>query len=80
MVDSEAERNDAVSAAILEAGVTAALGRHDLGHWESTETGWNAACKVCGGTIAVGKNGVLYSLLDDSCPGRRGRSRRLRGR
>jgi len=80
VVDSEAEGNDAAIAAILEAGVTAAMGGHDIGHWESTEEGWNTVCKVCGALVRVGKNGVLYSQLDDSCPGRRSRLRRLRGR
>ena len=67
MVDSEAEGNDAANAAILEAGVTAALGGHDLGHWESTEEGWNTVCKVCGAMIWVGKDGGISSQLDDDC-------------
>lgn len=68
MVDSEAQGDDAVNEAILEAGVTAVLGGHDLGHWESTKTGWQAACKMCGATIWVGKKGVIYDLLADNCP------------
>jgi len=70
VVDSEAEGNDAANAAILEAGVTAALGGHDIGHWESTEAGWDANCKVCGATIFVGKAGGIVNLLDDACLGK----------
>ena len=68
MVDSEAEGDDAAIAAILEAGVTAAMGGHVLGHWESAEAGWAATCEVCGALVRVGKNGGIFSLLDDRCP------------
>jgi hypothetical protein len=57
---------------MMEAAVEAALGGHDLGQWEHTESGYQAGCKLCQATTWVGGNGLRYTLLEDSCPGREG--------
>lgn len=54
----------------LEAIAEAALGGHELGEWHEVENGWQAACKLCQATTWIGKNGLRYSLLENSCSGR----------
>ena len=62
-------------AAILEAQVDAALAGHDIGEFKPVSThtpGYQARCRRCDRTVWVGLEGLLYSLLGDSCPGRVG--------
>jgi hypothetical protein len=54
-------------AAILECQVDAALAGHDLGPFEEVDNGYQAACRRCGKTVWVGENGLMYSLLGESC-------------
>lgn len=62
--------NQDVKDAMLEAVVEAALGGHELGQWEETLSGdgWQADCQHCAGNVWVGRSGVRYSLLKDTCP------------
>lgn len=59
----------------LEAMVNAALSGHDLTPFTPAEDadgrphGYQAECRRCGQTVWVGENGLMYSLLDDECPG-----------
>ena len=62
--------NEQLREAHLEAMVEAALGGHELGHWEQVENGLQAACQLCEMTTWIGETGLRYSLLEDSCPGR----------
>ena len=61
--------------AMLELAVNAAGGGHDLAAFEPVKDkdgrpdGFQARCKLCGATCWAGSNGVLYSLLEDVCPG-----------
>lgn len=60
---------DELKEALLEAQVEAALGGHNLGSFEEVENGYQAECMLCKMTTWVGKNGLRYSILKDSCPG-----------
>ena len=55
--------------AILEAQAEAALGGHDIGPFNTVESGYLASCRRCDMTTWVGENGLQYSLLEDTCPG-----------
>ena len=59
--------------AILESQVNAALAGHDLGPFEPVDNeagrGWQARCRNCGKTVWVGAEGLMYSLLGESCEG-----------
>ncbi len=59
---------DDARAAILEVQVNAALAGHDLGPFEEVDNGYQAKCRRCGKTVWVGENGLIYSLLADTCP------------
>ena len=60
----------AVNEAMLEIAVNAVGGGHELGGFELTErNGFQAECRRCGMTAWVGVDGVMYSLLGDSCGG-----------
>ena len=57
---------------ILEIQVDAALSGHDLGPFEPVAVltgGYEARCRNCNQSAWVGDSGLMYSLLDDSCPG-----------
>lgn len=55
----------------LEVQIEATLGGRDLSTFEEVidthPAGYQATCRNCGQTVWVGKNGVIYSLLDDEC-------------
>ncbi len=56
---------------ILEIQVNAALTGHDLGPFEPVEVltgGYEARFRNCDQSARVGDSGLMYSLLDDSCP------------
>jgi len=56
---------------ILSIQVNAALAGHDLGPFEPVEVltgGYEARCRNCNQSAWVGDSGLMYSLLDDSCP------------
>lgn len=58
---------------MLEAAVNAALAGHDLTSFEPVEyvdgrpNGYQARCRRCGQTAWVGPQGLLYSLLSETC-------------
>ena len=60
---------------MLEVMVNGAGAGHDLASWEPVQdsdgrsNGVQCRCDLCGQTAWVGDNGVIYSLLDDMCPG-----------
>jgi hypothetical protein len=56
---------------ILEIQVEAHLQGHDLASFELSEDekGYEARCQRCGGTVWVGRQGLIYSLLSVRCPG-----------
>ena len=60
---------------MLSIAVNAAAGGHDLSGFEPVvdadgqPNGHQATCRRCGLSAWVGDNGVIYSLLDDVCPG-----------
>lgn len=64
---------DAARESMLEVMVNAALTGHDLAGFEpvneagSHSTGWQAVCRLCGGSVWVGKSGLVYSLLAEQC-------------
>ena len=55
----------------MEVMVDAALSGHDLTVWEYDDKrstpGWQARCRRCDRTVWVGAQGLIYSLLDESC-------------
>lgn len=53
--------------AMLEAQVEASLQGHDIGAFERVRNGYQARCRVCGGTTWLNDKGVRYSLLEDVC-------------
>ena len=58
-------------AAILEAQVRAALGGHDIGPFDpvaSPAGGYHSECRKCGQTVWLRDDGLMYSLLEESCP------------
>lgn len=61
--------NIVLRANMLEAQAVAALGGHRLGEWEELEdnTGFQAACSACDGSVFVSTS-TLYSILADTCP------------
>jgi hypothetical protein len=60
----------ALRESILQTQVDAALQGHDLTGYEVVdERGFQAKCRKCGGTVWVGVNGLIYSMLADSCSG-----------
>lgn len=67
---AESEANNAR----LELMVNAAFNSHDLTEWLLTENndGWQTSCRLCNKTVWVGKKGLRYSLLEETCPGRLG--------
>ncbi len=57
---------------ILAIQVDATLSGHDLGLFEPVEVltgGYEARCRNCNQSAWVGDSGLMYSLLEDSCPG-----------
>ena len=54
-------------AVILEVMTIAALAGHDLGPFDEVDNGYQAACRRCGMTVWVGRQGLIYSLLGDEC-------------
>lgn len=68
MTDAE----EALRESLLEAMTEAALGGHELGPWELVSQryadGYEARCSLCGLTTWVGREGLRYSLLEDTCP------------
>ena len=64
--------SEEVRQAILEIQVNAALAGHDLGPFEPVEGltgGYETRCRNCSQSAWVGDSGLIYSLLDDKCPG-----------
>ena len=55
----------------LEIMINATFNGHDLSEWLLTEAedGWQATCRRCRQTVWVGKKGLRYSLLEETCPG-----------
>jgi len=52
--------------------VVAALAGHDIGEFvpaDNAAGGYQAECGRCGGTVWLGDNGLIYSLLAERCPG-----------
>jgi hypothetical protein len=63
---------DDARAAILEVQVNAALAGHDLGTFavlDTTAGGYEAHCRKCDKSVWVGDQGLIYSLLGESCAG-----------
>ena len=56
---------------ILEIQIEAHFQGHDLASFElcEDEKGYEARCQRCGGTVWVGRQGLIYSLLSEGCPG-----------
>jgi hypothetical protein len=55
---------------MLQVMVEASLGGHELTPFEAIATGgYLARCRVCGGTVNVGDDGNIFSLLAPTCPG-----------
>lgn len=57
---------------LLESMVNAALAGHDLDPFEPHDgqgatAGYQAICKRCKKSVWVGENGLIYSLLEESC-------------
>ncbi len=50
--------------------VDASLQGHNLTEWKKVENGdgWQAVCRKCDKSVWVGSQGLIYSLLDDTCP------------
>jgi hypothetical protein len=67
----ETENTKVVNENILEIQVEAHLQGHDLASSEldEDEKGYEARCQQCGGTVWVGRQGLIYSLLSECCPG-----------
>ena len=61
--------NQELKNAILEAQVEAAFQGHDIGAFEAVDNGYQATCRVCGGTTWLNDKGLRYSLLEDACEG-----------
>lgn len=64
-------KDEAADEAMMEIMVNAAAEGHDLTAWVLTEdgAGWQARCRRCQGTVWVGRSGVQYSLLAETCRG-----------
>jgi len=56
-----------VKQSMMEASIEATLGGHDLESWEQVGNDYQAQCQLCKATVWVGKNGLRYSILDDTC-------------
>jgi hypothetical protein len=60
--------------AMLKIAVDAAAGGHDLSGFglvldpDGEPNGYQAQCRQCDQTVWVGFDGLMYSLLSDSCP------------
>ena len=67
--ESHLEPLDEARAAILEAQVNAALAGHDIGPFAEVDNGYQATCRLCGGTSWLNDKGLRYSLLEDACEG-----------
>ena len=65
----------AVNESMLEIAINAAGSGHDLGPFEPVEdgngkpNGHQARCRRCEQSAWVDDTGLMYSLLDDVCPG-----------
>jgi len=69
--------NERVDAVMLEVMVAATVDGHNLGAWVLMENdarqarGWQAICGLCGRSVWVGVQGVVYSILgEEGCRGR----------
>ena len=73
-MESRKQAEARVKANMLEAMVEAALNGHDLGPFEPVdEPGmlkYQAVCHKCANSVYV-SSVALYSILEDSCPGRK---------
>jgi hypothetical protein len=56
--------------AVLQVMVEASLSGHELTPFEAISTGgYFARCRRCDGTVNVGDDGNIFSLLAPRCPG-----------
>lgn len=62
---------DSFRLAILEALAEAALGGHELEAFAAVENGYQTRCARCGATSWVGTQGLRYTLLENTCSGKR---------
>ena len=67
----DTENIKVVNENILEIQVEAHLQGRDLASFElcEDEKGYEARRQQCGGTVWVGRQGLIYSLLSERCPG-----------
>ena len=60
---------------MMQIAVNAAGQNHDLSGFEpvqdadGNDNGYQAICRLCGGSAFVADSGLHYSLLADHCPG-----------